>query len=71
MHLSVKKLLFAIVCIVALAAIAGCSIIDNEAADSDSQNCINCHTSKEKLAADLKANPLPFEVISAESSGEG
>lgn len=34
-------------------------------------SCIKCHTSKENLAASLKAEPLPVAEKSSETSGEG
>ncbi len=38
---------------------------------SPSTSCIKCHTSRENLAASLKAEPMPVAEKSSETSGEG
>lgn len=65
-----KKIILITLCILALIIIAGCGS-ETKLAASNGQNCIDCHTNKDKLAADLKANPLPKKEKSAETSGEG
>ncbi|HEX3030662.1 MAG TPA: hypothetical protein VHS59_00235 [Bacillota bacterium] len=42
-----------------------------QSALSDGKNCMACHTSRDLILADLKANPLPKVEKSAETSGEG
>ena len=71
MYLSKKRILLAIFFILSLVALAGCGKSETKTATSDGKNCIECHTSKEKLAADLTANPLPKKEKSTETSGEG
>lgn len=70
MNSNKKRLILVTLCILALVVIAGCGG-DNQVVASNGQNCVDCHTSKDKLAADLKANPLPQQEKSAETSGEG
>ncbi|MFZ3171336.1 MAG: hypothetical protein WA118_05085 [Carboxydocellales bacterium] len=73
--LTVKKnflLLFALLAAIILTA--GCGSGEKAAvqsAKSDGQNCVACHTSRELILADLKADQLPKAEKSAETSGEG
>lgn len=70
MNATTKKIIFISLCILALAIIAGCGG-GTKVTASNGQNCIECHSSAEKLVADLKADPLPKKEKSAETSGEG
>ncbi|MHB9094862.1 MAG: hypothetical protein ACYC21_09320 [Eubacteriales bacterium] len=69
MKKSVGPLLFCLLAILTL-LLAGCGS-SNKVAESNGQNCVECHSDKEKLLADLKINPLPKKEKSAETSGEG
>lgn len=64
-----------LVVVIILAVIAvGCGSQPKTAAQpakSDGKNCIGCHTSREKILADLKADPLAAKEKSSETSGEG
>ena len=49
--------------------LAGCSI-DRVVAEEGQYSCIDCHTDRKLLKADLKADPKPEKAV-AESEGEG
>lgn len=49
--------------------IAGCAV-DRVVAEEGQYSCIDCHTDRKLLKADLKADPKPEKVV-AESEGEG
>lgn len=50
-------------------SLSGCSA-DPVVAEEGQHSCIECHTDRELLKADLKADPKPEKVV-AESEGEG
>lgn len=54
----------------ALVAVAGCSSSEPVTKPEGMYSCVECHTDRELLKADLAANPLPEKVV-AESEGEG
>jgi hypothetical protein len=49
--------------------VAGCSV-ERVVAEEGQLSCIDCHTDRKLLKADLKAGPKPAK-IAAESEGEG
>lgn len=51
-------------------ALSGCSGLEPTTKPEGMFGCIDCHTDRELLKADLEANPLP-EKVAAESEGEG
>lgn len=66
-----RRLAFALLLVVAIAALAltGCSV-EPTVAEEGQFTCIECHTDRELLKADLEADPKPEKVV-AESEGEG
>ncbi len=66
-----RRVALALLILVALLALAltGCST-ERTVADEGEFTCIECHTDRDLLKADLKADPKPEKVV-AESEGEG
>lgn len=54
---------------VASLLLAGCSL-ERVVAEEGQHSCIQCHTDRKLLKADLKADPKPVKVM-AKSEGEG
>jgi len=65
-----KLVLLSLLALGVIIIISGCGT-GGETARSNGQNCVECHTDKEAILADLKANPLPVKEKSSESEGEG
>jgi mono/diheme cytochrome c family protein len=65
------RVALALLIVVAIAALtlAGCSA-EQTVAEEGQFSCIGCHTDRDLLKADLKADPKPEKVV-AESEGEG
>ena len=49
--------------------LAGCSV-ERVVAEEGQYSCIDCHTDRKLLTAELKADPTPAKAV-AESEGEG
>jgi hypothetical protein len=66
-----RRVALALLTVVALAALAptGCSA-EPTVAEEGQLSCIECHTDRDLLKADLDADPKPEKVV-AESEGEG
>ena len=66
-----RRVALALLIAVALAALAltGCSA-EPTVAEEGQFSCIECHTDRDLLKADLEADPKPKKVV-AESEGEG
>ncbi len=58
-------LLFLVIAVTAAAMVTG------TAGCGRSYTCIDCHTDRERLLADLKADPIKAPPKSTEQSGEG
>lgn len=56
--------------LVTILMLGGCGS-SQEVTRSNGQNCVECHTSRDNILADLKANPLEKKEKSSETSGEG
>lgn len=67
-----RPALIALLAIVAFGALAlgGCSDAEPVVAEEGQFTCIECHTDRDLLQADLEANPKEAKV-KAESEGEG
>lgn len=65
----VFTLTLAVVMVAAL-LLAGCSGLEPTTKPEGMFSCVDCHTDREQLRADLEADPLP-EKVAAESEGEG
>lgn len=55
--------------VLATLVLSGCAT-ESVVADEGEYSCIDCHTDRDLLKADLKADPKPVKV-QAESEGEG
>lgn len=72
-------LMIALALTVLMLALAGCGGGNKETSSGQPAgpvayadgSCVACHTSREKLVADLEANPLPVVEKSEETAGEG
>jgi len=67
----VGMILFAlVVALFAALALSGCSGLEPTVKPEGMFGCIDCHTDRAMLKADLEADPLP-EKVEAASEGEG